>query len=302
MNDANEPVEKRQYICGTDVCIEFVIEVLSQRFRRDIDPASSWIVERLNNKTATESLGVSAVVRITFGWEETGLPTSYVLKVPVAREAREGDKGKVLYSLFKRECSAYEWVHNFRKIVAPEIFHIKKHHNESGGAMILMEDLSEKGTHCTARDGLSVEVVRDLLKRMALIHAQSRRENSWSTVVVDLPSSHYTSISNRYNEAREFFERHEVERSRMEAIKKYFALEYLQQTVTESADELKVQKILVHGQPYAPNIFEKDGVITGLLKWSSCHSGCFGEDIAKAICWNLPMKERLEHTTNLLES
>lgn len=73
---------------------------------------------------------------------------------------------------FYRECSAYEWVHNFRKIVAPEIYHIKvftvwcaycnhillfeKHHNESGGAMILMEDLSEKGNFCNARDGLTV--------------------------------------------------------------------------------------------------------------------------------------------------
>ncbi|GMT25952.1 hypothetical protein PFISCL1PPCAC_17249, partial [Pristionchus fissidentatus] len=52
-NDASETVEKRQYICGSDVSVEFVIEVLSQRFRREIEPTSSWIAERLNNATAT---------------------------------------------------------------------------------------------------------------------------------------------------------------------------------------------------------------------------------------------------------
>uniref|UniRef100_W6ND44 Protein Y11D7A.8 n=1 Tax=Haemonchus contortus TaxID=6289 RepID=W6ND44_HAECO len=31
------------------------------------------------------------------------------------------------------------------------------------------------------------------------------------------------------------------------------------------------------------------------------HSGCFGEDIAKAICWNLSTKDRLEWTSELLE-
>ncbi|KAK6031199.1 hypothetical protein OSTOST_02651 [Ostertagia ostertagi] len=62
-------------------------------------------------------------------------------------------------------------------------------------------------------------------------------------------------------------------------------------------------RVFVHGEPYASNIFvvNDSNKIAAVIDWTESHSGSFGEDIAKAICWNLSTKDRLEWTSALLE-
>ncbi|CAJ0603392.1 unnamed protein product [Cylicocyclus nassatus] len=72
----------------------------------------------------------------------------------------------------------------------------------------------------------------------------------------------------------------------------------------ESAADKYPPKVLLHGEPFASNIFRRldnTELVWTIVDWTGCHSGCYGEDLAKAICWNLSTKDRLECTTSLLE-
>lgn len=111
-----------------------------------------------------------------------------------------------------------------------------------------------------------------------------------------------------------------MDHSRFVHIGKYFSDEYLHSTATETTELLDIPKVLVHGEPYASNVFTKmegkEQRILSLIDWtgrqlkrsepletivSEGHSGCFAEDVAKIICWNLNAKERVDNTSSLLE-
>lgn len=44
----------------------------------------------------------SAVLRVTFGWEDEDLPKSVVLKTPAHKDKREDEEAKYHYLMFKR--------------------------------------------------------------------------------------------------------------------------------------------------------------------------------------------------------
>ncbi|PIO59782.1 hypothetical protein TELCIR_18742, partial [Teladorsagia circumcincta] len=72
---------------------------------------------------------------------------------------------------------------------------------------------------------------------------------------------------------------------------KYFTAEYLHDEYMDATDK-SPPRVFVHGEPYASNIFvvNDSNKIAALIDWTESHSGSFGEDIAKAICWNLSTK------------
>ncbi|EFP07892.1 hypothetical protein CRE_14099 [Caenorhabditis remanei] len=241
-------------------------------------------------------------------------------------------------------------------------------------------------------DKTILEVVRDLLKQIAYLHSVSLKHTSWSTLVADLPPSYYAHTIGNFDETMTFFERSDVDHSRFVHIGKYFSDEYLHSTATETTELLEIPKVLVHGEPYASNVFTKmegkEQRILSLIDWTvdetamfrakyyrdhmvdrptvwvhapriaeslqrhlleigelpgllgkkvnrakteasesgtdpkevgslgralvqsnvpiidekkEGHSGCFAEDVAKIICWNLNAKERVDNTASLLE-
>ncbi|WKY06635.1 hypothetical protein Q1695_006655 [Nippostrongylus brasiliensis] len=245
----------------------------------------------------------STVLRVTFGWEDEELPKSVVLKTPAHKDQRDDDEAKYHYLMFKRECNVYDWTQKYTKLPAPRIFHIKRHTKEFSG-VVVMEDIGERGVQQDAIKGLSVDGVRDLLRQLAVLHTVSMKHTGWSTTVADLPPSYYTSLVSNYNEVVNFFEHQDVDHSRFVETGRYFTAEYMHEMSTEAAEHLP-PRVFVHGEPYASNIFtiadSREHRIAAIIDWTESHSGCFGEDIAKAICWNLTTKDRLECTGALLE-
>ncbi|CAA21584.2 CHK kinase-like domain-containing protein [Caenorhabditis elegans] len=301
-SDAQE--ENVDYLYATDVTLQWLLERIYDKFKKPIPEDPQWIIERLNRPSWDLDYATSSVVRVTFGWDDDELPRSVVLKTPVAKDQRDDEEGKYHYIMFKRECNVYEWTQKFPKLIAPKIIHIKKHSKEGSG-VVVMEDVSEKGQEQDPVKGLMLEVVRDLLKQIAYLHSISLKHTSWSTLVADLPPSYYAHTIGSFDDTLTFFERQDVDHSRFVHIGKYFSDEYLHSTATETTELLDIPKVLVHGEPYASNVFTKmegkEQRILSLIDWTEGHSGCFAEDVAKIICWNLNAKERVDNTSSLLE-
>ncbi|CAJ0924852.1 unnamed protein product, partial [Mesorhabditis belari] len=297
---------EEEKICNTELRIKWIVRKLTEHFPIHEEP--QWIAERLNRKTSTE-IESSTVIRITLAWEseDPRLPRSVVLKIPLAKEAREDEKGRFYYTLFKRECNAFDWLQHVKDFSTPIIYHIKKHGNEDGGGCIIMEDLGERAQQQDEKNGLGIENVGDLLFQLARLHAQSWRDKQWTTMIADLPVSFFSNEAGSFADVLEYFTTKGADPMRLKKIEKFFAASYLENTVNESCDELKVAKVLVHGEPFSSNIFvdivdTDHHPIAGIVDWTSCHAGCFGEDLAKAICWNLNPRERATQTSQLLQA
>uniref|UniRef100_A0A914RAN7 Uncharacterized protein n=1 Tax=Parascaris equorum TaxID=6256 RepID=A0A914RAN7_PAREQ len=68
------------------------------------------------------------------------------------------------------------------------------------------------------------------------------------------------------------------------------------------SEEYGMDRVLIHGQPMAINlILQGREKVIGILDWAKAHPGCFAEDVATAICWNLEPKERHCNEQRLLE-
>ncbi|KAK6751506.1 hypothetical protein RB195_003105 [Necator americanus] len=347
-----EAPENQDYLCGTDVSLQWLLQTFADKFNKNFEEEPQWITERLNRPKwmtgvrkgkgvrnvgytsrvssseqsaptplhypiagksdayaryrglgTLQDYATSTVLRVTFGWEDDDLPKSVILKTLSSKELRDDDEAKYHYLMFKRECNVYDWTQKYSKLASPRIFHIKRQAKDFGG-VVVMEDIGERGVQQDAIKGLSVDGVRDLLRHLAVLHTVSMKHTGWNTLVADLPPSYYEYLVSSYNDMVNFFERHDVDHSRFVETGQYFSSEYLYTTSTEAAEKLP-PKVFVHGEPYASNVFvlndSKDSRIAALIDWTESHSGCFGEDIAKAICWNLSTKDRLECTTTLLE-
>ncbi|KAE9416501.1 hypothetical protein Angca_001124, partial [Angiostrongylus cantonensis] len=300
-----EEQENQDYLCGTDFSLQWLLQTLADKFNQQFDEEPQWITERLNRPKwdVFAEYATSTVIRVTFGWEEQDLPRSVILKTLTSKDLQDHELAKYHYLMFKRECSAYDWTQRYPKLPAPKIIHIKRHAKEFGG-VVVMEDVGERAVQQDAVKGLSVDAVRDLLHQLAILHSFSMKQNSWNTMVTDLPPSYYSHMSSGYNEIMDFFERHDVKHSWFTVTAKYFSSEYLHKMSTEAFEEVP-PRVLVHSEPYAANIFvdsDSEGPrIAAIIDWTESHPGCFGEDVAKAICWNLSAKDRIDCTTPLLE-
>ncbi|VDK17469.1 unnamed protein product [Anisakis simplex] len=86
-------------------------------------------------------------------------------------------------------------------------------------------------------------------------------------------------------------------------LSEYLTADYLENVMSGNwEEEYGVGRVLVHGQPTALNLFiQSDDKLSAIVDWSEAHPGCFGEDIAAAICWNLSPVERHANHERLLE-
>ncbi|KAK5972132.1 CHK domain-containing protein [Trichostrongylus colubriformis] len=295
-----EPEENQDYLCDTDVSLQWLLQTLADKFNKQFDEEPQWITERLNRPRWNE-YATSTVLRVTFGWEEEGLPKSVILKTPTHKELRDDEEAKYHYLMFKRECNVYDWTQKYNKLPSPRIYHIKRHTKEFSG-VVVMEDIGERAVQQDAIKGLTVEVVRDLLQQLAVLHTISMKHTTWNTTVADLPPSYYSSLVSKYNDMVNFFEHQDIDHSRFVETAKYFTAEYLHDMSMDAAEAMP-PRVFVHGEPYASNIFvvNDSNKIAAVIDWTESHSGSFGEDIAKAICWNLSTKDRLDCTSALLE-
>ncbi|KAK6029303.1 hypothetical protein OSTOST_04586 [Ostertagia ostertagi] len=114
-----------------------------------------------------------------------------------------------------------------------------------------------------------VDVVRDLLQQLAVLHTISMKHTGWNTTVADLPPSYYSSLVSNYNDVVNFFERHDVDHSRFVETGKYFTAEYLHDTYMDAADKAP-PRVFVHGEPYASNIFvvNDSNKIAAVIDWT----------------------------------
>ncbi|TKR94857.1 hypothetical protein L596_009091 [Steinernema carpocapsae] len=295
-----------QYMCGTDVPLEWLHQRLIEKFKVPEEPEPHWIAERLNSITYCDT-DKAAVVRITLGWENPGkLPQSVVLKIPVKNsdDSSSDQKARWIYRMFKRECNTYEWLIKYKKIAVPKVFVIKKQSSDSCGSVLVMEDLAEKYSLANYKKGMKVEAVQDLLKNLALIHAQSMKDSEWTTMIAGLSPLVYQDFSESIEKTLDVLvDSKEITATQRETLKPYISTEYLTNTVADACKEFGSENVLVHGSPLAVNVFMgANGKVGAVTDWAFSHPGCFAEDVAKAICWNLSPQDRHSHLTRLLEN
>uniref|UniRef100_A0A915AWT0 CHK kinase-like domain-containing protein n=1 Tax=Parascaris univalens TaxID=6257 RepID=A0A915AWT0_PARUN len=198
------------------------------------------------------------------------------------------------------ECTVYEWFAKQKKLAVPRTLHIKKHSSESSCGVIVMEDLGEKGQQGSLRDGLAIDGAKDLLRNLAMIHAKSLLSGDWTTMVPDISPLHYRDLAGKSEEACGTFLKN-LSDEQKEELHSYLCADYLTSTVTEIG-EYGMDRVLIHGQPMAINlILQGREKVIGILDWAKAHPGCFAEDVATAICWNLEPKERHCNEQRLLE-
>uniref|UniRef100_A0A7I5EB20 CHK domain-containing protein n=1 Tax=Haemonchus contortus TaxID=6289 RepID=A0A7I5EB20_HAECO len=265
--DRETEQENQDYLCGTDVSLQWLLQMLADKFTKQFDEEPQWITERLN-RPRWDDYATSTVLRVTFGWEDEELPKSVVLKTPAHNNQKDDEEAKYHYLMFKRECNVYDWTQKYAKLPSPRIFHIKRHTKEFSG-VVVMEDIGERGVQQDAIKGLSVEAVRDLLQQLAVLHTISMKHTGWNTTVADLPPSYYTSLVYNYNDMVDFFEHHDVDHSRFVETGKYFTAEYLHNTSTDAPDQMP-PRVFVHGEPYASNIFliNDSHKIAAVIDWT----------------------------------
>ncbi|KAI6227603.1 CHK domain-containing protein [Aphelenchoides fujianensis] len=297
-SDASSVTEK-QFFCNTDVSVEWVVQKLCERFKCPVVAAPEWILERLN-RYIDKDLDHTLVLRITFGWEDEVLPQSVVLKIS-SKQAREDRSpvGKLAVKMFKRECNAYEWLQK-QKVRVPKIFLIHTTSTEDcSESVIILEDVAERAVGVECEEELSVEAIRDLLRLLAQIHALSRQQKAdWSATISPHGAQFYRQLSIFVGNAAAAWT--DLGEERLSKLLELTDAKYLARTVDQASR--KVEPCLVHGNPIARNFFLTNRrEIAALIDWTQVHPGCFGEDVAKAICWNLTPKERQSNLKKLLE-
>uniref|UniRef100_A0A914H9Y3 CHK kinase-like domain-containing protein n=1 Tax=Globodera rostochiensis TaxID=31243 RepID=A0A914H9Y3_GLORO len=317
MAPLGERQENRQKICGTAVTFEWLFQRLAEKFKCPEEPEPQWIVEKMND-IGHKDLDRTTVLRITFGWENSKLPKSVVLKICERHEDDPHEEAMLASALFKRECLTYEWLSKHRRVTIPRVFVIKKQWSRSCNALLVMEDLSDRAHIGDLVTGMDVEGVRDLLRSLAQLHGLSLvYREEWQQQLDDgarLPAFLYEQIerftsalittlsssSQGSNDAKVL----DIEHVRQ--LEPVMSASQLEQLTTQSCSALKLPECLVHGHPVARNVFFKtargeDGMenkggtaVQAIIDWTQAHSGCFGEDLAKSICWNLDARERTD--------
>ncbi|RCN32252.1 hypothetical protein ANCCAN_21941 [Ancylostoma caninum] len=207
-----EVQENQDYLCGTDVSLQWLLQTFADKFNKNFEEEPQWITERLN-RPKWDEYATSTVLRVTFGWEDEELPKSVVLKTLASKDLRDDEEAKYHYLMFKRECNVYDWTQKYSRLPSPRIFHIKRQTKDFSG-VVVMEDIGERGVQQDAIKGLSVDAVRDLLRHLAVLHTVSMKHTGWSTTVADLPPSYYAYLVANYHDMMNFFERHDVDHSR----------------------------------------------------------------------------------------
>uniref|UniRef100_A0A7E4UZQ2 CHK domain-containing protein n=1 Tax=Panagrellus redivivus TaxID=6233 RepID=A0A7E4UZQ2_PANRE len=294
--------EDLQFICNTDVTLEWLYQRITEKFKCPNEPEPQWIAERLNT-ISDKDLDQTTVLRVTFGWEneeEEKLPKSIILKICVQQSQDVTDDMKLAQRMFLKECNVYEWLSKQKKIVVPQIYVIKKHPTEAGNGVIIMEDMAEHGHAGQLAEGLSVEAVRGLLQIFAQIHATSMKTDKWTTMIA--PNSPFF-----YKQTVQFAKTTldnwpDFDPNKIQMFSKFLTQEYLSNTESETCEQLNVPQCLVHGNP-APNscFFNGNEQVEAIIDWTHTHPGCYAEDVAKAICWNLSPQQRHEQLIRLLE-
>uniref|UniRef100_A0A915E768 CHK kinase-like domain-containing protein n=1 Tax=Ditylenchus dipsaci TaxID=166011 RepID=A0A915E768_9BILA len=244
-------------------------------------------------------LDKTTVLKVTFGWDNDRLPKSVVLKICERHEEDSPEESKLASRMFRRECHAYEWLSKQRKMCVPKVFVIKKQSSETCNALIVMEDLSERSVIGELTDGITVEV--DLLRILAQIHALSMTTQDWTLLITEHTPFFYEQMSRFIQSVANQWTLFEEER--FKELKNYLTSSYTSETVSESCIQLKIKPCMVHGNPAARNIFmaHSQKKVAAVIDWTQAHPGCYGEDIAKVICWNLTAKERHIHLLKLLQ-
>uniref|UniRef100_A0A183BLT3 CHK domain-containing protein n=1 Tax=Globodera pallida TaxID=36090 RepID=A0A183BLT3_GLOPA len=236
-------------------------------------------------------------------------------------DSDENCEAMLASALFKRECLTYEWLSKHRRVTIPRVFVIKKQWSRSCNALLVMEDLSDRAQIGDLATGMDVEGVRDLLRSLAQLHGLSMvYREEWLQQLDDgarLPAFLYEQIERFTSALRTFssasqgssssakvldIERVRVDNDQLEPV---MSASQLEQLTTQSCSALELPECLVHGHPIARNVFFKtargeDGTenkgtsVQAIIDWTQAHSGCFGEDLAKSICWNLDARERTD--------
>ncbi|KAI6229270.1 CHK domain-containing protein [Aphelenchoides besseyi] len=295
-------VAEKQFFCGTDVSVEWLMQKLCEKYKTPPIPAPQHIIEKLN-KYIEKDLDRTLVLRVTFGWEHEVLPRSVVLKI-CSKQTREDQSpaGKLSVKMFFRECHVYEWLQKQKKASVPKIFLIHKTPTEEcNESVIIMEDIAERAVNIEWEDEISVEAVRDLLRLLAQIHAASRQQKSeWTTVITPNNAQFYRQLSMFIGNAATAWTN--LDDERLSKLLELTDSRYLAKTVNLAAKKMNCEVCLIHGNPIARNFFLTNRrEVAAIIDWTQVHPGCFGEDVAKAICWNLTEKERKANLKKLLE-
>ncbi|CAD5218347.1 unnamed protein product [Bursaphelenchus okinawaensis] len=304
--DRETKVERRNstfdYFMGTNISLEWLLEQIGEKFHAEFATKPTWIIERLNQYTEKD-IDKTSVVRVSFGWDNEELPKSVVLKISNKRIGSKNESENLAGNLFKKECNTYEWLQKVKRARIPKVHLIRSTftiNNEE--PLIFMEDLTERSKPLELDDPVELDLIRDLLKQLAQVHAASfLRPNEWKNDIEPNPKLFYTELAELVESSTTGWT--SLGDAKFKKLMEFVNGEYMDKTVKEGCKELGVDECLVHGNPIARNFFAAadDKHVAAIVDWVQAHPGCFAEDVAKAICWNLAPKDRYLNQRKLLE-
>ncbi|CAJ0603409.1 unnamed protein product [Cylicocyclus nassatus] len=95
-----DPQEK-EHLCQTEVTLQWLVQVIGDRFDKTFEEEPRWIVERLNRPKMDE-LANTTIMRVTFGWEDRALPKNVIVKTIPSKDLRDDEESKFALTKFKR--------------------------------------------------------------------------------------------------------------------------------------------------------------------------------------------------------
>ncbi|CAD5225198.1 unnamed protein product [Bursaphelenchus xylophilus] len=290
------------YFMKTNISLEWLLEQIGEKFKAEFTSKPTWIIERLNQYTEKD-IDKTLVIRVTFGWDHENLPKSVVLKISNKRLDSESQSERMAANLFKKECKTYEWLQTVRRVKLPMVHLIRSSFTMANEEpLIFMEDLTERSKCLELEESVHIDLIKDLLKQLAQIHAASLvKKSEWVKEIDPNPPLFYQELAELVQLSTQGW--NTIGELRFKKMLELSSGEYMNKIVKNACGHFGVDSCLVHGNPIARNFFAShdDKHIVAIVDWVQAHPGCFAEDVTKAICWNLSPKERHANQRKLLE-
>uniref|UniRef100_A0A914WAN8 CHK kinase-like domain-containing protein n=1 Tax=Plectus sambesii TaxID=2011161 RepID=A0A914WAN8_9BILA len=315
-NEVRRAMDGSNRLCDTDITLEWLVQTLEVALNETAS-TPSYIAERIGKGYGF----MSDVLRVTFSWESETFPSTVVLKITsIAKaveraaelagveELSEDDRistERLIAANHRRECVTYEWLAKQDINIPIPLIYFTRPHTENEVGVVVMEDFHDRGDHPDYVQGLTLKQLERILTALAAVHAKSLQNDDWQSLLATMTKARFETAAERFDQTKEYLNAQLPDGFKgINRAKRFFATDFLYDTVIESCSQLELPLVLVHGEIWAGNFIfdEKDqNTLLAVIDWQDAHPGCIAEDITELLVMNATAEMRRTNAEALLD-